>query len=112
MERCNLSICYRVMYFFLKCTYYQHIPEAVPAMDIEKALKHELELLDKDLRTAEDAIQTVCFGFFKSLLTSKSSWKNKWEAFKDDLDCRQRTEYKFLSEISFWNQVNIYIIFL
>ena len=95
------------MYFFLKCTYYQHIPEAVPAMDIEKALKHELELLDKDLQTAEDAIQTVCFGFFKSLLTSKSSGKNQWEALIDDLDWRQRTEFKCLPDISFWNQVNI-----
>ena len=95
------------MYFFLKCTYYQHSPGTIPAMDIEKALNHELELLDKDLQTAEDAIQTVCFGFFKSLLICKSSGKNLWEALIDDLDWRQRTAYKWLPEISFWNQVNI-----
>ena len=100
------------MYFFLKCTYYQHIPQAVPAMDIEMALKHEVELLEKDLKTAEDALETVCFGFFKSLLTSKSSGKHQLEALKDDLDWRRTTEYKCLPEVAFWNQVNIHNILM
>ena len=96
------------MYFFIKCTYILHLPKSAPAIDIEQFIKHELELLETDFQIAEDSIQTVCFGFFKSLMTSNSSKETQREAFMDDLEWRETTEYKFLPDISFWNQVNFY----
>ena len=96
------------MYFFIKCTYILNLPKTAPAIDIDKFIKHELELLETDFQIAEDSIQTVCFGFFKSLMTINSSKETQREAFMDDLEWRQTTEYKFLPDISFWNQVNYY----
>ena len=98
------------MYFFIKCTYILHLPKSAPLIDIEQFLKHELELLENDFKIAEDTIQTVTFGFFRSLLTSNSSRRHQWEAFLEDMEWRQTTEYKFLQDISFWNQVKFYNI--
>ena len=60
------------MYLDLKLTYMTHIHSS--AIDIKKEGDEEKKLLDKDMKTVDNAIQRVCSGFFFAALTAHADW--------------------------------------